>query len=440
MSKFWVIFKREYTQVVKKKSFLVGIFLTPILMAAFMVLPALLAHTEKSTSEHMVVVDQSGSGIGRQFEVAMQTYKVGKDSLPAYVFDQVYEVPVEDEDRMTELVDSLSTAIQNKHTKYLLIVKPHPELADSNLALVTNSDDFQAIRRFESGLTDIISSMRLERSDVNLPVDSVLTLTRRVDLPLRDTQGEAIPFEIKYFAALVLVMLIYAMILSYGTMLMRSVIEEKSSRVMEVLVSSVSPFQLMLGKVMGLGGAAFTTVLVWVLLGAGFMLFGGTSSMSMIGDAVGRMIFNPVIVVFFVLFLVSGYLLYSTIFALIGSILNSEKESQNYMFPIVMFLILPVIVGMGVVRDPYVPWAQVMSYIPLFAPTMMVMRIMFIAPTQVEYSLFSGIVAEGTISFLLVVAAIIGMIWLTGRIFRVGILMYGKRPTLPELARWIRHR
>ncbi|MCB2229125.1 ABC transporter permease [bacterium] len=440
MSKFWVIFKREYTQVVKKKSFLVGIFLTPILMAAFMVLPALLAGSEQTASEHMAVVDQSGLSIGTRFEEALQKYTVGEDSLPAYVFDQVFEVSVDDNARRISLVDSLSAAIQAKQIKYLLVVMPHPELSDNNLALVTNSDDFRAIRRFEQSLTDIISAIRLEHSDVNLPVDSVLSLTRSVDLPLRDSQGEAIPFEVKYFAALILVMLIYGMIVTYGTMLMRSVIEEKSSRIMEVMVSSVSPFQLMLGKVMGLGAAAFTTVLVWVLLGAGFMLFGGTAGASMMGDAISRMIFNPVIVVFFVLFLISGYLLYSTIFALIGSILNSEKESQNYIFPIVMILILPVMVGIGVVRDPYVMWAQIMSYIPLFAPTLMVMRIMFIAPTQMEYSLFSGIVAEGTISLLLVVAATIGMIWLTGRVFRVGILMYGKRPTLPELARWIRHR
>jgi ABC-2 type transport system permease protein len=151
-------------------------------------------------------------------------------------------------------------------------------------------------------------------------------------------------------------------------------------------------------------------------------------------------IFNPVIVVFFVLFMISGYLLYSTLFALIGSILTSEKESQNFIFPIVMFLIFPVIVGIGVVRDPYVTWAQVISFIPLFAPTMMIMRIMFIAPTQADYSLFSGIVAEGAISFLLVVATTIGMIWLTGRIFRIGVLMYGKRPTLAELVRWVGHK
>ncbi len=439
MSKFWVIFKREYTQVVKKKSFIVGIFLTPAIMAAFMLLPGLLASSEQSEPEPMVVVDQSGQGIGRRFAESLDQYRIGKDSLPAYRFVHIFDLPAAEQDRYRQLIDSLSTAIQDKDVKYVLAVRPDPQISDSNLTLITNSDDFQAINRFERTLTDIVSSIRLQDSDVNLPVDSVLKLTHRIDLPIRDTQGESIPFEVKYFSALIFVMLIYAMIVSYGSILMRSVIEEKSSRIMEVLVSSVSPFQLMLGKVLGLGAAALTTVLVWVALGAAVMAASGSATLS-ISDAIGRMVFNPVIVVFFVLFMISGYLLYSTIFALIGSILNSEKESQNYIFPIVMFLILPVILGIGVVRDPYVTWAQVLSYIPLFAPTMMIMRIMFIAPTQTDYSLFSGIVAESTISFLLVVAATIGMIWLTGRIFRIGILMYGKRPTLPELVRWVGHK
>lgn len=439
MTKFWVIFKREYAQVVKKKSFIIGIFLTPALMAGLMILPGLLASTEKSESDSIAVVDQSGLRIGAQFADALDRYRIGRDSIPAFRLEQLLELSADEESRYRSLVDSLSRAIQDKDIKYVLVVRPQPHLSDGNLTLITNSDDFQAIRRIELALTDIVSSIRLQHSAVNLPVDSVLKLTHRIDLPIRDTKGESIPFTTKYFSALVFVMLIYAMIVSYGSILMRSVIEEKSSRIMEVLVSSVSPFQLMMGKVLGLGAAALTTVLVWVAIGGMLLIVGGSATQGM-GEGVSRMVFNPVIVVFFVLFMISGYLLYSTLFALIGSILTSEKESQNFIFPIVMFLIFPVLVGVGVVRDPYVTWAQVISFIPLFAPTMMIMRIMFIAPTQADYSLFSGIVAEGAISFLLVVAATIGMIWLTGRIFRIGVLMYGKRPTLPELVRWVGHK
>jgi ABC-2 type transport system permease protein len=168
------------------------------------------------------------------------------------------------------------------------------------------------------------------------------------------------------------------------------------------------------------------------------MLSTGVSGIE-IDPAIARLVFNPVIVVFFVLFLTAGYLLYSTFFALIGSIVNSDKEAQHFIMPIVLFLIFPVFVGIVAVQDPYATWLQVLSYIPLFAPTLMMMRIMFIAPTATDYSLFSGIVAEGALSFIILIAGLLAMVWVTGRIFRVGILMTGKRPTLPEIIKWVKH-
>ncbi len=438
MSKFWVIAKREYAQVVKKKSFVVGIFLTPAIMAAFMILPAWLMSSQTAVGEKIVILDESGTGMGQTLAERLKQYKDPDTEEPRYLVEDVINIPPGDSSRFNRLNDSLRSAINEKSLKYALVIKPSPALADTNLYLITNSDNFQSISRIEQSLTDIISATRLEMSNVNLPVDSVLTLTKQVNLPLRDTKGESIPFVVKYFAALIFIMLMYMMIITYGTTLMRSVIEEKNSRIMEVLVSSVSPFQLMLGKVIGLGLAAFTQVAVWVVLGLGIFFFSGAMALE-IDPSLSRMVFNPVIVVFFVLLFVSGYIMYSTIFALIGSIVNSDKEAQNYIFPVTIMLIAPVIVGSAVIQDPYVPWAVVMSYIPFFAPTMMLQRITFIAPTATHYSLFSGIVGEAILSFLVIVASTLIIIWITGRIFRVGILMYGKRPTFPELIRWVKY-
>ncbi|RME31148.1 MAG: hypothetical protein D6800_01060 [Candidatus Zixiibacteriota bacterium] len=155
--------------------------------------------------------------------------------------------------------------------------------------------------------------------------------------------------------------------------------------------------------------------------------------------SISRIVSNPLIVVFFVLFLVGGYLLYSAIFALIGSIVNSDKEAQNFIFPVVMLLILPVMVGMSLVQNPDAGWALALSFIPLTSPTMMMMRIAFLAPTATQYSLVSGILGESILSFVLLVLGVTATVWVAARIFRVGILMYGKRPTLPELVRWARH-
>ncbi|UCD63825.1 MAG: ABC transporter permease [Candidatus Zixiibacteriota bacterium] len=436
MSKFWVIFKREYAQVVKKKSFIVGIILTPAIMAGFVLLPTLLIGKKATSAEKLAVVDRSEQGIGRQFEESLKRYKLEASGEPYYIVEQVFELPAADTVRFVAVEDSLRQVITDKELKYFLVLKPDAQLSDTNLYLVTNSDNFLSINRFEGRLSDILASIRLEESNVNLGVDSVLSLTRQVDLKIRDAKGESLPFLTKYMSALVFILVMFAMILGYGQMVMRSVIEEKNSRVMEVLVSSVTPFQLMLGKIIGLGAATFTQVAVWVLLGAGIYSMKGALN---IDAAVDRIIFNPLIIVFFALFLTTGYLLYSTVFALLGSIVNSEKEAQNFIFPISMSLMFPVIIAMYIVQEPNSTLSIALSLVPFFAPTMMTMRLVFVAPTLTTYSVLSGIAAQAVLGFVIVVLTIVGMIWLTGKIFRVGILMYGKRPTLPEIVKWVKY-
>ncbi len=438
VSKFLVILKREYAEVVKKKSFVIMIFLTPVLMAGFMILPAMLAGREVSVGENIAVIDRGELGIGEQFVQSLTQYKLKGTDEPAYITRGIFNISPNDEQRFRQVYDSLAQAVTDKDLKYFLVVEPAPHITDTNLYLVTNSNNFRTIARFESRLSDILSSYRLRMSEVNLPVDSVLALTERIDLTLKDTKGESIPFMVKYFAALIFVMIMYMMIITYGATLMRSVIEEKGSRIIEVLISSVTPFQLMLGKVFGLGAAAFTQVGVWVAIGVMIFLAGGSTTLEL-EPAVERIVFNPVIVTFFILFFVSGYVLYSTLFALIGSIVNSDKEAQHFIFPITITLIIPVMIGIAVVQDPYATWVLVLSYIPFLSPTMMLMRVIFLAPTATSYSFFSGILAEATLAFLLVVVTALLVVWITARIFRVGILMYGKRPNLPEIIRWVRY-
>ena len=226
------------------------------------------------------------------------------------------------------------------------------------------------------------------------------------------------------------------MILSYGQVVMRSIIEEKNSRIMEVLISSISPFQLMLGKVLGLGAATFTQIAVWVAVGS--LLYSQKAALD-IAPSIDRILFNPVIVIFFGLFLISGYILFSTLFALIGSMINSEKEAQGFVMPITLVLVAPFIVGISIVQNPNSTLAIVLSMIPIMAPTMMMMRLVFIVPTLSEYSLTSGIVGEAVVSLLIVIVTTLATVWVTAKIFRVGILMYGKRPTLPEIIRWVKH-
>jgi len=436
MNKFWVIFKREYAQVVKKKSFVIGILLTPVLMIGFAAVPALLVNRKASSTQDIAIVDQSGREVGQRFAESLVQYKLDDDSTAYYGVRDVFEIAPGDAARYATVYDSLVLDINDDRLKCFVVIRPEPQQSDTGVFLVSNSTSFTTLDRFRYRLSNILSSIRLEETEVNLPVDSVIALTHRIQLETRDAQGESVSFLYKYIGAIVFVMIIFGMIMGYGQMVMRSVIEEKNSRIMEVLVSSVSPFQLMLGKVLGLRAATSTQVLVWVTLGAGLYFMKG--SMEIDAD-IDRMLFNPVVVVFFALFLLTGYLLYSTLFALIGSIVANDKESQSFVAPISMTMILPIILAMYVVQEPNSTLSISLSLVPFLTPTMMMMRVIFVAPTVTDYSLFSGIVGQAALGVLLVAATTALMIWITAKVFRIGILMYGKRPTLPEIIKWIRY-
>lgn len=433
MSKFWIVFKHEYGQVVRKKSFLVGIFLMPVLMAGFTVLPAVLARRKATSTQRLVVLDRTDSALAERFREAIKHDTLGNGE-PYY---EMTVVPVpKSEDAFVRLRDSLSREVNDKAIRYVLVLGLDACLDDTASYLITNADNIRIVRRLESHLSDALSAARLERSGVNLSVDSVLTLTRRIDLETRTARGESLPFLTKYIAALLFVGIMFGMIFGYGQLVMRSVMEEKNSRIMEVLVSSVSPPQLMFGKVFGLGAATFTQIAVWLIMGLGVYFLQST----LVSDqAIGRILFNPVIVVFFVLFFVSGYLFYSSLFALIGSIVNSDKEAQNFLSPIALAMVLPFVVAIHIAQEPHSVLSLTLSYIPFLTPTMMFMRVIFLAPTATSYSLFSGIVGEATLGLAVVLIATVLTVWLAAKVFRVGILMYGKRPTLPEIAKWVRY-
>jgi len=432
------VFQREYAQLVKKKSFLIMTLLTPAIMIAFMVLPALMASRDLAGTESIAVIDRDTLGIGDAMVNGLAEYTQGDTEEPAYDLAPVTVLPVDDQSSYDTAYERNVRQIRDGLLKYLIVVNPGSLMSDSSLMLVTNSDNMRTVSRIENWLTRVVSRLRLQQANVNVPVDSVLSLTRRVELRKLDTKGESIPSEFKLIVGIIFVMLIYMLVLLNGTAVMRSVIEEKTNRIMEVLVSSVTPFQLMLGKIGGMGAASLTQVGIWVAVGAAIMAYTGgmESEMTVLMQAV---LFNPVVVGAFVAFFIMGYFLFSTYFALVGSIVNSDKESQNFLWPVVICLMAPVLFVSAVVQDPNATWVRVLSFVPPFSPTTMVLRVSLIAPTETDYSLFSGILGEAVLSFILLVVATLASIWLTGRVFRVGILMYGKRPTMPEILKWLTH-
>lgn len=434
MRKFWTIVKAEFSQVVKKKSFLIGIILTPAFLVLITVLPALLADRGVSQPVRYAIVDIDGQGIGQRLSQAMTRYKLDDDSTTeAYNLSGLYFVPHASSDQVDSLRSALDTAIGAGRLKYYVVIFPDIINNDSAL-LVSKSINFRTAARFDARISGILSEMRLENSNINLPIDSVMAMTRRIEMQQASPGGKKRDFMTVYFGAFIFIMIIFMSIIGFGQILMRSVIEEKNSRIMEVLVSSVSPFQLMLGKVIGLGAANLTQIAVWVGIGAVLFLYRGALN---VPAEIGGIVFNPVLIVFFILFLIIAYVMYSSIFAFIGSICNTDKEAQNFMFPIIMSLMLPVLLLMYIIQEPDSTLSVVLSMIPILTPTMMVARLNIAAPET--FNLADPIILEAVIGLIIALAFTVFLVWVTARVFRVGILMYGKRPTLPEIIKWVRY-
>ncbi len=430
MHKLWIIIKSEYLQVVKKKSFLVGILLTPLFMVGITVVPTMLAQKKSASTEKIAIVDLDTAGVGERFAKGLEEYRL-EDGQPSYGVDAIYRPA--DTVALAELQQRLDSMILDKRLKYYLIIFNNVENTDS-VFLVGKSFGFSTNSRFERKMSHILAEMRLEKSDINLDVDSVLRLTRSMDLIQKAPGGKERDFFTLYLGGIIFVMIIFGTVIGYGQILMRSVIEEKNSRIMEVLVSSVSPFQLMAGKIVGLGLASLTQVLIWGVIGAGLYVFRG--NLNITADIAG-ILFNPVFIFFFITYLLLGYIMFSTLFALIGSMVNTDKEAQGFIFPITMTLILPVILAAYLIQEPDSTVAVVLSLIPFFSPTMMILRLNFIGADS--FSLANPIILEAFAGLVITALTALLIIWLTAKVFRVGILMYGKRPTLPEIIKWIRH-
>jgi ABC-2 type transport system permease protein len=222
-----------------------------------------------------------------------------------------------------------------------------------------------------------------------------------------------------------MVMLLYVNVLVYGFAVMRSIIEEKSSRILEVLLSSVTAKQLLAGKIIGVGAVGLTQVAIWLAIIGAFSLVGLSSTGSMLAN-----VHIPVIgVVAFGIYFVLGYFMYATMYAALGSMVNSDQEAQQVQWPAMLPIIFSVVMATPVLQHPNSPLAFWASLFPFFTPILMFVRIMAETPPMWQILL----------SIVLMLLTTWGLLGLSSRIYRVGILMYGKRPTLPELRKWLRY-
>lgn len=430
MSKIFLIIRREYLSRVKNKSFLLVTFLVPLFLIGIYALMILVtANSFKNNQATVHVVDQSGVFDGRLESTDRVTYIMTDGEVEA------------EKSRLAET---------NESKQYLLII---PEsLSDRfSVELLSPETPGMAVQSaVENQLEQLLRDYRLEASGIDSATLSSIDPRITVSAKELTADGEKDSSTGATMGiAMFLSIMIYMTLFIYGAQVMRGIIEEKQSRIVEVIISSVKPFQLMMGKIIGIGLVGLTQFILWIILSGGLMAV--ASSMFMDTDAItegmaagaqyqegmGGEIMGALdtidlgaIALWFLVYFLGGYLLYSALFAAVGSAVDNETETQQFMFPITMPLLLAYMLSFGVlINDPHGSVAFWLSMIPLTSPVAMLVRIPYGVP---EWQIL--------LSVVLLIGGFILATWFASRIYRVGILMYGKKASYKELMKWFRYK
>lgn len=433
MKNIWVILKKEYLTRVKNKTFIVMTFLAPVLIASFYGGAIYLATTGAEDNTVRKVYISSNSDIAN----------IKKNKIDNYLF---LKAPVNK--------DTIYNQIEREEIDAWLDIQDlHVQTLDSAKLIVKKSLSVVQLSNLNKILRDEVHTELLKLSGISQTILDSTEIKGGIKMVEIDKKGalKRSNSELKSGIGFILAMIIYMFIFIYGSMVMRSAIEEKTNRIVEVIVSSVSPFHLMMGKVLGVALVGLTQFLAWIILSFG-LLFGigqfikpGVGKTGIPPEAMGNnadlagaqgfdfiqqlqsLPFGQIISIFIIFFL-GGYLLYSSIFAAIGAAVNQETDVQQFMLPVSLPLVFGFIIAQSVVfQSPNGNLAKIFSMIPLTSPVVMVVRIPFGVP-------WSEVLLSATILF----ATFIFMVWVSAKIYRVGILMYGKKPTWRDFYRWMK--
>jgi ABC-2 type transport system permease protein len=427
MDRMWVVFKKEYLQKVKSLGFWLSTIVLPVFMVGIMIVPMLLMTRQKPTLT-VTVVDPAGvvlpALLAAQEERA-QAAKSANAQPGGRSMDRQTEVEIVFRKSAGESPEALQKKVEERAIDGYLVVPEDYLLAEEFEYYARTLSNISAFAALESVLNRALFSLKGE--SLNLSPEDKGFLRARASLKgFRVEKGKAKEEGALagFFAVLIVFMMLYMLILIYGSFIMRAVLEEKSTRVVEILASSVPPFQLLMGKILGVASAGLTQVAVWI----GFSVLLSAGALPMAAAAGALPSFTLLQMVFFVVFFILGYLLFASLYASVGAMFNNEQEAQQAATLVVIPVIIPVVLMQMVIADPGSTASVVISLIPFFTPLIMYLRILVETPPVWQIAL----------SLVLTVATLVGVIYASGKIYRTGILMYGKRPNLRELWRWVR--
>ena len=433
MEHFSIITTREYLNKIGNKSFILMTLLLPIILAGITFLLSFLTSINNDSSKTISVVDNTG--------YIFQKLESSDDIIYNLIIDSS--------------LDNAKEISRNNSDYGLLFITDFDtpeEIAESIVFISEDSPSLSIINRVESQLETILTNENFRI--IGIDVNEINSSTIYINLFQESFDGEEttrVDGVVKLIFGFFLGFVLYFFIFAYGSMIMMSVMEEKTNRIIEIIISSVKPFNLMTGKIIGVSLAALTQVLIW---GVMFFVFsyifslvfgistsydtgdlilsteGNTGLSSFALEMISAFMNLPLtnILIAFIMYFLGGYFLYASIFAAIGAAIDNQADAQQFMIPITLLVVIALYVGiLTVPEDPNGIVAQIFSYFPFTSPIVMLMRI----PNGVP-------VYEQIISLTILFSSVVFMIWIAAKIYRIGILMYGKKLTYGELIKWLK--
>lgn len=447
MTKFLAVLKREYLQRVRSRMFLATTILGPLVMALFGVVPALMINMEVGGPVRIAVVDQTGELYDRLSESLMSENDEAKEESVAD--ETTKSVQMNNTERMQQATnrqhqtfwlekvetsgsleqtrDELRRQIRDKELDLYLIL-PADILESGSAELVGSSTgDIFSKGQLKNAVSNAVREARLEQARIDAQTVRILSRPTELKTVRLDDLGETEDSGQGFLVVFGVGFTIYLTILMYGQMVLGAVIEEKETRIAEILFASVKPFTLMVGKLIGVSCVALTQLAIW---GLAFITFIGlgTNALSWRGVPMHLPGIRPILFLYFGLFFLLGYFIYATVYALVGSMVTTPQEGAQLAMPIILLLVVGFYLAFPVMKSPNSPFAFWVSIFPFFASITMLVRIVSQTPPFWQIAL----------ALLLELGTIVGLLWLAARIYRVGMLMYGKKATIPEIIRWVR--
>lgn len=448
MKKFLAVVKHEYKKVVLKWSFVIGTLLLPFLAACFAMVP-LIIFSLRGEPTRIAVADPTGKILPRLEKNLSADRMVEKAKKAAR--DSMMEFDATQEEKMRNtaaqfmqdfvLVAYDTTGKSAESLRSELLAKVLSSEIDAYLIVPANIDsseekfefrsrkggDFISNKTFRDALNDAVRSQRLADADISEARLAELSAPVNFDEKGINESGEEKDSDAVWIASFAIGLMIYITLAIYGQAIMGAVVEEKETRIAEILFSSARPFELMLGKLFGVGLAGLTQLGIWV--GSAIALLGFLAMQPDFQPVLSKVpTITPLMVLYFLVFFLLGFFIYASIFALVGSMVTSVQEGSQFAFPPMMLMLAAFYFCFAVLRDPNSTLSFWATLAPFLAPITMPVRILAETPPLWQIAL----------SVLINVAAIGGLVWVASRVYRVGMLMYGKRATIPEVWKWIR--